>query len=445
MINSFRLLVGITPLLCGFAAGISSAAADPPNIVLCMADDQGWGDVSYNGLTQIQTPVLDSMAAAGMRFNRFYAEQSCSPTRAAVMTGRHPNRMGVFWPGMPLRRQEVTIAQAAKAAGYVTGHFGKWHLNGIAGPGKPISLSDPLGPGPFGFDEWFSVSNFFNVNWTFSRKGTNVKVPGDGSDAIVAESLKFIGDMAGQKKPFLAVIWFGAPHAPHIALPADVKAAGGSGYFGQILGIDRSMGTLRSGLRKLGIAENTLVWYCSDNGGWIDPARPNDNGVSGGLRGRKGDMYEGGIRVPAVIEWPAQIKRPMVTDMPAGVIDIYPTIVDILKAKVPHQVEPLDGISLAPLLDGQIKQRPRPMGFWQCLGGASTDSGPSAWSDNQYKLVKAAPGKYELYDLTVDLGEQTDVAATHPEIVKRMKVELENWQQSVLRSYRGEDYAKNRR
>lgn len=205
------------------------------------------------------------------------------------------------------------------------------------------------------------------------------------------------------------------------------------------------MGTLRSGLRNLGIAENTLVWYCSDNGGWIDPAHPNDNGVSGGLRGRKGDMYEGGIRVPAVIEWPARIKRPMVTDMPAGVIDIYPTIVDILKAKVAHQVEPLDGISLAPLLDGQIKQRPRPMGFWQCLGGASTDSGPSAWSDNQYKLVKAAPGKYELYDLTVDLGEQTDVATTHPEIVKRMKVELENWQQSVLRSYRGEDYAKNRR
>ena len=281
-----------------------------PNIVLCMADDQGWGDVSYNGLKQVRTPNLDRMAAEGLRFDRFYAQQSCSPTRASVMTGRHANRMGVFWPGMPLRRQEVTIAQAVKAAGYVTGHFGKWHLNGVAGPGKPITASDPLGPGPFGFDEWFSVSNFFNLDWTFSHKGKNVKTSGDGSDVIVAESLKFIGEMAGRKKPFLAVIWFGSPHAPHIALPEDRKAAGGSAYFGQVVAIDRSMGTLRNGLRKLGIADNTLVWYCSDNGQWIDPAHPDDNGVSGGLRGRKGDMWEGGIRVPAIIEWPARIKRP---------------------------------------------------------------------------------------------------------------------------------------
>jgi arylsulfatase A-like enzyme len=145
-----------------------------PNIILCMTDDQGWGDVSYNGLKQIQTPALDAMAAEGMRFNRFYAAHpSCSPTRASVLTGRHPNRMGVFWPGMPLRKQEVTIAQAVKRAGYVTGHFGKWHLNGVAGFGKPIAASDPLGPGRFGFDEWFSVSNWFDLDWTFSHNGEN--------------------------------------------------------------------------------------------------------------------------------------------------------------------------------------------------------------------------------------------------------------------------------
>ena len=185
------------------------------------------------------------------------------------------------------------------------------------------------------------------------------------------------------------------------------------------------------------------------------------NGVSGGLHGRKGDMWEGGIRVPAVIEWPARIKKPAVTQMPAGVIDIYPTIVDLIGAKVPNQVEPLDGISLVPLIDGRLKERPRPMGFWQYIEeekALGTDAGSSAWNDNRFKLHKHKPGmsddlrekivkhevkydvKYELYDLTADLAETTDIAAQHPEIVKRMKAELEDWQQSVLRSDRGEDY-----
>lgn len=421
---------------------VTRANADitKPNIILCMTDDQGWGDVSYNGLKKIQTPTLDAMAAAGLRFNRFYAQQSCSPTRASVMTGRHPNRMGVFWPGMPLRKQEVTIAQVMKAAGYVTGHFGKWHLNGVAGPGKVIPDSDPCSPRNVGFDESFSVSNYFETDWTFGRNGVAEKARSDGSDVIVSEALKFIAGATGQKKPFFAVVWFGSPHVPHKPLPADLKAAGGSGYYGELVAMDRSLGTLRAGLRQLGIADNTLVWFNSDNGGWIDPAKPDAHGTNAGLRGRKGDMWEGGIRVPCVIEWPARIKQPAVTDIPAGVIDIYPTLVDLLQLKVPNQVQPLDGISLVPLIDGQMKERPRPMGFWQCLGGKTTDSGPSAWGDNRYKLVKLARNKYELYDLTVDLSEQTDLAAQHPEIVTRMKAELENWQQSVLRSNRGEDY-----
>ena len=415
--------------------------AGRPNIILCMTDDQGWGDVGYNGLKQIQTPAVDAMAAAGMRFNRFYAAHpSCSPTRASVLTGRHPNRMGCFWPGMPLKAQEMTIAQVVKRAGYVTGHFGKWHLNGVAGPGKLIPDSDPLSPRNVGFDEAFSVSNYFELDWTFSHNGVPEKVTGDGSDAIVAEALKFIERNAKQGKPILAVVWFGSPHAPHKPMPEDLKAAGGSAYYGEIVGIDRSMGTLRSGLRKLGIADNTMLWFNSDNGAWFDPAAPNEHGSNGPFRGRKGDMWEGGIRVPGLIEWPARIKRPVVTEVPVCTSDIYPTIVDLLKIKVPNQVQPLDGISLVPLLDGQMKERPSPIGFWQCNGGLSTDSGPSAWSDNRYKLVKPARNKYELYDLTIDLSEKTDIAAQHPEIVNRMKAELESWQQSVLRSCRGEDY-----
>ena len=163
-----------------------------PNIILCMTDGQGWGDVSDNGLTKIKMPNLDAMAAAGLRFNRLYAHQSCSPTRASVMTGRHPNQMGAFWPGMKLRKEENTVAQAAQFAGYATGHFGKWHLNGVAGPGKVMPDSDPLAPQNCGFDETFSVSNYFEINSTFGRKGIPEKTRGGGSDVIVAEAMKFI-------------------------------------------------------------------------------------------------------------------------------------------------------------------------------------------------------------------------------------------------------------
>ena len=428
-------------LLASLAVSRGAEVAAPesrPNIILCMTDDQGWGDVSYNGLTKIKTPNLDALAAAGLRFNRFYAQQSCSPTRASVMTGRHPNRMGTFWPGLPLRKQEVTIAQVARQAGYVTGHFGKWHLNGVAGPGKVMPDSDPLAPQNCGFDETFSVSNYFETNSTFGRNGVAEKTTGDGSEVIVAEALKFIRRNVGKKQPTFTVIWFGSPHAPHQPLLADLAAAGGSGYFGEILGVDRSMGALRAALRQLGIADNTILWFNSDNGGWIDPKKPDANGVSGGLRGRKGDMWEGGIRVPCVIEWPARIKQPAVTETAAGVVDIYPTLVEIMQAKVPDQVKPLDGISLLPLIDGRMKERPKPLGFWQ--GYAGTLTGPAAWSDNRYKLAKLGGDKFELYDLTTDLAEEKNLADAQPEIVERMKAGLAEWQQSVLRSFRGEDY-----
>jgi hypothetical protein len=303
----------------------------------------------------------------------------------------------------------------------------------VAGPGKLIPDSDPLSPRNVGFDESFSVSNYFDLDWTFGHNGVPEKVMGDGSDAIVAQALKFIEASARQGKPFLAVVWFGSPHAPHKPLAEDLKAAGGSAYYGEIVGVDRSMAALRSGLRRLGIADDTMVWFCSDNGGWLDPAAPGAHGSNGPLRGRKGDLWEGGIRVPGLIEWPSRIRRAVVTDVPVCTSDIYPTIVDIVGISVPDQVEPLDGISIAPLLDGRMRERLRPIGFWAVGFG-------QAWSGNRYKLVKPASGSHELYDLSVDVSEQTDLAARHPEIVNRMKSELENWKQSVQRSGRGEDY-----
>jgi arylsulfatase A-like enzyme len=408
-----------------------------PNIVLCMTDDQGWGDVSFNGLKQIETPNLDAMAAAGMRFNRFYAAAPyCSPTRGSMLTGRHPVRYGCFGAGRPLRPQEMTIAQAVKPAGYTTGHFGKWHLNGVSGPGKQIAATDPLSPGRFGFDEWLSTTNYFDLDWTLSRNGSAETFSGDGSDYIVEQALKFMAGAVEQRKPFLAVVWFGNPHSPHRALPQDKSTAGGSDYFGEIVAIDRSMGRLRSELRKMGVADDTLVWFCSDNGA-------TGPGSTGGLRGKKGSVWEGGVRVPGIVEWPARIREPFSTEVPASTSDIYPTIVELLGLQVPNQVAPLDGISIATLLDGKMTERPLPIGFWHTgggQGGLSPDSGHAALSDNRYKLHKLGAGKYELYDLIEDRNEQQDLAADKPEIVAKMKAALDDWQTSVVGSYKGADY-----
>jgi arylsulfatase A-like enzyme len=412
--------------------------ADRPNFVLCMTDDQGWGDVSYNGLKSAATPNLDAMAAAGLRFDRFYAAAPyCSPTRGSFLTGRHPIRYGVFGPGRPLRPQEITVAQVLGKAGYATGHFGKWHLNGVSGPGKVIAADDPLSPGKFGFEEWLSVSNYFELNWTLSRRGEDEKFEGDGSDYIVAEAVKFIADAVAGKRPFLAVVWFGNPHSPHQALPEDIKAAGGSVFYGEIVGIDRSMGTLRSELRRLGVADNTFLLFCSDNGA-IGP------GSTGGLRGRKGTVWEGGVRVPGIIEWPARIKKPARTNVPVVTSDVYPTILALTGLKAERQVEPLDGVSLVPLLDGKMTERPAAIGFWHYGGGGgggfNVDGGHAALTGNRFKLHKLAADKYELYDLAADAEEATDVAADNPNVVASMKTALAEWQASVARSYRGEDY-----
>ncbi len=409
-----------------------------PNIILCMTDDQGWADVGYNSANnperdKVKTPVLDEMAASGIRFDRFYAHAPlCSPTRGSVLTGRHPFRYGTFTPGAPFRNQEITIAQALKSAGYTTGHFGKWHLNGVSGPGQPVLGDDPLSPGRFGFDEWFSVTNYFEHDWTFSRKGERVKVPGDGSDAIVSEALRFISDAVKNQKPFLAVIWYGNPHVPIEPIPEYQEKAGGSAYYGEIYGVDHSLGMLRSELRRLGIADNTLIWFTSDNGGVPEYS-------VGGLRGRKSTVWEGGLRVPGIIEWPARIRKPIRTDIPAVSSDIYPTILELTGVTVPNQVQPLDGISLVPLLEGRMTERPTPIAFWHG-GGGKKDAGHAALTDNRYKLHKLSPDKYELYDLVADMAETKDIAAEHPDVVEKMKATLLAWQDSVVNSLAGNDY-----
>ncbi len=187
----------------------------PPNIILVMADDQGWGDMAYNGHPVIQTPYFDSMAAETLRFDRFYAAAPvCSPTRGSFLTGRHPNRFACFTWGRTLRPQELTIAELLKFAGYVTGHFGKWHLGSVR-------QGSPVNPGESGFDEWLSAPNFFDNNPILSREGVAVQTEGESSMVIVDAALKFIQKHERGDQPYLAIIWFGSPHLPHEALDKD--------------------------------------------------------------------------------------------------------------------------------------------------------------------------------------------------------------------------------
>ncbi|GAB6166066.1 sulfatase-like hydrolase/transferase [Thermostilla marina] len=417
------------------------AAESQPNIVLVMADDQGWGETGYYHHPVLKTPNIDAMAASGLRFDRFYAgAPNCSPTRATVMTGRSHDRTGVLNHGYALHRQEKTIAQALTKAGYVTGHFGKWHLDGFRGPGVPILADDTHSPGVFGFQEWLSVTNFFDMNPLMSRKGKFVEFEGDSSEIIVDQALKFIAEVSASKKPFFTVIWYGSPHSPFRASDADKKAfgdlsPGDADHYGELVAMDRSIGTLRKGLRELGIADNTLVWYCSDNGG-LPRIQPD---TVGGLRGYKGSVYEGGLRVPCVVEWPTVIRKARVTSYPAATLDIFPTIADLLDLPDDAMLHPIDGISLVPVLQGKAgTTRPKPLPF--------RHTGRGAWIDNDWKLVvpDIAKDAVELYNLANDPHETTNLAEREPKRTQAMLAAFRAWSASVDRSQAGLDYPEKR-
>jgi arylsulfatase A-like enzyme len=457
----------------------ATAAQQPPNVVLVMADDQGWGDMAYNGHPHVKTPNFDAMAKEAIRFDLFHAAAPvCSPTRASVMTGRTPNRMATFKWGHPIRPQETTIAQVLKSAGYRTGHFGKWHLGSVQKDGLAT-------PGKCGFDEWVSAPNFFDLNPVLSDKGKATEFKGDSSDITADLALKFIRDCASKKQRFFTVVWFGSPHNPHQALDADRKlyadrpAANEQNFLGEITAMDRAFGKIRKELKELGLTDDTVLWYCSDNG-----ALPKV-GSSGGRRGAKGQVYEGGLLVPSLLEWPARYPKPRVMSEPCVTSDIYPTVLEWTGAKADRQ-PPLDGTSLVPLLDGKAKTRTKPIGFWdhptpgvgtpskawmdellaeQKAGREPADPkklfadagkiatkhpldkfpGHAAWLDGSWKLhrienPKADGVRWELYDLAADPKESRDLLAAEPKRAEAMKKDLTAWLESVTRSLNGEDY-----
>jgi len=417
----------------GFSGSVKT---DRPNIILVMSDDQGWGQTGYMGHPVLKTPNLDAMAESGLRFNRFYAGAPvCSPTRASVLTGRSNDRTGVYSHGYALCKQEKTIAQALKQAGYKTAHFGKWHLNGHRGPGVPILESDKRNPGQFGFDEWLSVSNFFDVNPIMSRNGKFIEFEGESSHIIVNEALKFIENEKDNGKPLFVVIWYGSPHSPWVALdevkkPFTYEDEIAQNHYGELVSMDNSIGDLRKGLRNMKIEDNTLVWFNSDNGG-LKNFGPETVGY---LRGFKSEIYEGGLRVPCVIEWPKGIEQSRVTDYPSSTMDIFPTIADIVGLPKSSMVEPVDGISIKKLFDNDLKNRKVPIPFRY--------EGKVAWIDNNFKLLSLdiSKGEFELYDLEKDPNETNNLIHKEKEIASKMIKEFTVWNQSVEESIAGKDH-----
>ena len=496
-----QLTIVLASMLAIFAA--PSLAADRPNIILMMGDDHGWEETGYNGHPHVQTPVLDEMAATGLRLDRFYAAHpSCSPTRVSFLTGRHPNRMGTFAPGWSIRPEEITIAQLLGSTGYHCGHFGKWHVG-------TVKQGSPTNPGAMGFDEWLSHDNFFELNPSLSRNGGPPQVfPGESSEILIRETIAFLNGAVEQQKPFLAVVWFGSPHEPYSGLPKDLSlyddlpgrytkqvrlTSNETGQptkrpqgevlrerYAEITAMDRAIGTLRDHLEATGLKQNTLLFYCGDNGTSPEAALGEPH------RGVKNTVYEGGLLVPGVIEWPAQIPKPTVSRMRASTSDLLPTLCSLLGLTPPDR--PLDGIDISPAFGGASGPRPQPLCFWK-LDSRSLDEFVTGtwiephWQTGTTPLVKLSGGKptrdfrnnryaglpanftggsraiisdnqklvihdrrngsaaVELFNLSTDPGETRNLATEDPTTAERLQGSLADWQRGVMKSLSGADYA----
>lgn len=495
---------------CSEPATPSGQTSVRPNIILLMADDMGWGDTSFSGNANLRTPNLDSMAESGMVFDRFYAAAPvCSPTRASVLTGRHPFRAGIFFAMVPgaevaLSAEETTLGELMNQAGYQTGFFGKWHLgtmstdimDGRFGGPENARLYSP--PWEHGFDTVFATESrvptydpmlrppsqtgaapkrhpkeeelesavrgwwaplenpedgiFWGTHyWKGPGEIAEGDFSGDDSGILIDEVIEFVNQNSGKEQPFFAVVWFHTPHLPLVAGPDDQAAYAEHGfyertYYGVVSAMDREIGRLRSVLKDRGVADNTVVWFTSDNGPeGLQDIRP---GQTSGLRGRKRSLYEGGVRVPGIIEWPASIAAGSTTNVPAVTTDIFPTVLGWAGAEVPAD-RVMDGKDLNDITRGVSDTRNAPIGF--------ESQYQVAWTDDRYKLVYVPSqdfGKlrhyrmgqnpdtsfvFELYDIVEDPQETINVAAKHPDIVARMSGQLQRWRKSVALSIDGDE------
>lgn len=471
-------------LTCVFALFVSAfmvgeaycqaTQGEPPNVILIMADDLGWGDVGFNGNLYLKTAELDKMAGNGLVLNRFYAASAvCSPTRGSFITGRHPERYGITHANTGhMKPEEVTLAEVLKTKGYTTGHFGKWHLGTLtvkekdANRGGPDGIAHYSPPWENGFDVSFSTESkvptwdpmvtpdpsaldignrtpgepFGTSYWAGEDMKVTDNLSGDDSRIIMDRVLPFIDQATANGKPFLSVIWFHTPHLPVVAGPeyrgmyADFSVDK-QHYYGVITAMDEQIGRLREFLKAKGVSDNTIILFCSDNGPEGKEQIDRTQGSAGLFRGRKRSLHEGGIRVPGVIEWPAKIKPGQKSNLPVSTSDIFPSILGAVGLQASTKVQPVDGINIFPLIEENSEKRNGTIAF--------QFQKQQAIMDDQFKLYSSDNGAtFALYDLLNDPGERVDIASKHPDIVSRLSQELKEWQTSCNESLEGMDYGK---
>lgn len=447
----------------------SSALPVSPNVILVMSDDQGWGDVGFNGHPDLQTPHLDAMAENGIKFDRFYAASPlCSPTRGSCLTGRFPFRYGILAAHTGgMRTGEITVAEALKDQGYQTGFFGKWHIGWID-PSDVGSRGFYSPPSHHGFDHTFATTSAVPTwdpgvtpkGWNswgqkegelwkggapYFENGTPVteNMSGDDSRIIMDRVIPFIEE--NKEQPFFATVWFHAPHEPVVAGP-EYRARyaefdeGRQHYFGCLTAMDEQVGRLRAKLRELEIEKNTLIIFCSDNGP-ADPLHRKEIASAGPFKGHKHTMYEGGLLVPACVEWPGVIPANQSTNVRCSTVDIFPTVTGVAGYQFKgSKKRPIDGIDLMPVIRGEVEKREKALFFGFRRLHKEID-GKAIISGN-YKLLREAKkgGRLRLYDLRKDPHEEQDIAAEQPELVKEMSAQLRALEKSCQLSRDGQDY-----
>lgn len=456
-----------------------------PNIIFTMADDLGYGDVGYNG-GNASTPNLDAMASGPntLHLTRYYSGGPvCSPTRGTVLTGRNHNRYCVWSANtgsnqddfvrpetMPLPTSEVTVAEILKKYGYNTAIFGKWHLGDLKaqkGGNKKWPVSHP---GMHGFDEWLTTlrsapttnlncacynetkamcplghytseppcSNYYTYK-NGDLAALDYPVNGDDSHFIFEQFENYLNKTIKSGKPFFVYLPFHAVHIRYIASMGYIEkytamnySQNQIDYYGALSALDDAIGKIRTLLVNYNVSNNTMLWFTSDNG-----PENGTPGVTAGFRGRKRSLYEGGIRLPGLIEWPAMVRKNRKTDFPVMSSDLLPTVCDILGTTPPTD-RPIDGTSILPFLKGEATARNSSMKWAYNINGNFDSKHQAAISDDRYKLYtmynKGVLTQTELYDLAKDPYEQNNLKDSLQDTAKKMKDELKEWHESVENS-----------